>query len=121
MHPTPISRPFHREGWVYELEVDGWRILAYKRGTHVQLVSRNNRNHTKRFPGIVAAIRELDPYEVVLDGEVAVFDRQLMSRFEWLRHRAAPGLATPPIFIAFEFPVARGKDLRERPLYVRRT
>jgi ATP-dependent DNA ligase len=28
MHPTLISRPFHREGWVYEEKYDGRRILA---------------------------------------------------------------------------------------------
>jgi bifunctional non-homologous end joining protein LigD len=120
MHPTLIARPFHREGWVYEEKVDGWRMLAYKRGHDVRLISRNGREHTKRFPGIVAAIRELDAPMLVLDGEVAVFDEKLLSRFEWLRHHAPPEVATPPIFIAFDCPVARGKDLRERPLYVRR-
>jgi hypothetical protein len=24
------AEPFHREGWVYEEKVDGWRLLAYK-------------------------------------------------------------------------------------------
>jgi hypothetical protein len=30
MAPTRVREPFHRDGWVYEKEVDGWRILAYK-------------------------------------------------------------------------------------------
>jgi hypothetical protein len=30
-------------------EVDGWRILAYKDGTGVRLVSRNGRDHTRRL------------------------------------------------------------------------
>ena len=29
-HPTLISRPFHRDGWVYEEKSDGWRMVAYK-------------------------------------------------------------------------------------------
>ncbi len=48
-HPTLIARPFHREGWVYEEKVDGWRMLGYKVGGTVKLVSRNGRDHTSRF------------------------------------------------------------------------
>jgi hypothetical protein len=28
MHPTLVAKPFHRDGWVYEEKVDGWRMLA---------------------------------------------------------------------------------------------
>ena len=30
MAPALVRSPFHREGWVYEEKVDGWRMLAYK-------------------------------------------------------------------------------------------
>jgi len=30
MAPTLVREPFHRDGWVYEEKIDGWRILAYK-------------------------------------------------------------------------------------------
>jgi hypothetical protein len=30
MQPTQVKQPFHRDGWVYEEKVDGWRMLAYK-------------------------------------------------------------------------------------------
>jgi ATP-dependent DNA ligase len=29
MIPTQVE-PFHRDGWVYEEKIDGWRLLAYK-------------------------------------------------------------------------------------------
>lgn len=29
MAPTLVFPPFHRDGWVYEEKVDGWRMLAY--------------------------------------------------------------------------------------------
>jgi hypothetical protein len=29
MAPTLVCEPFHREGWVFEEKVDGWRMLAY--------------------------------------------------------------------------------------------
>ena len=47
--PTLVRAPFHRDGWVYEEKVDGWRILAYKDGQRVRLVSRHGRDHTRHF------------------------------------------------------------------------
>jgi len=76
---------FHRDGWVYEGKVDGWRMLAYKDGVRVRLVSRNGRDHTRRFVGIAAAIAKLTVRPLVLDGEVAIFDQKLRPRFAWLR------------------------------------
>src|SRR5215831_11701603 len=87
MQPALVSRPFRRPGWVYEEKYDGWRLLAYKRGQCVQLVSRAGRDHTHRFPTLVAAIANLAPDTLVLDGEVCIFDQQLITRFEWLRER----------------------------------
>jgi bifunctional non-homologous end joining protein LigD len=85
MAPTLVRAPFHRAGWVYEEKVDGWRILAYKDGERVRLVSRNGRDHTRRFRDIAAAVAKLSARSLVLDGEVAIFDQQLRSRFDWLR------------------------------------
>lgn len=34
----------YRDGWIYEEKYDGWRMVAYKDGTHVQLVSRPHRS-----------------------------------------------------------------------------
>ncbi len=120
MQPTQIARPFHHEGWVYEEKVDGWRMLAYKIAGTVKLVSRNGRDHTGRFPAIVAALRKLDATALILDGEVAVYDAQLVSRFEWLRHASPSHLSILPLFMVFDCLQARGKDLRSQPLYVRR-
>jgi bifunctional non-homologous end joining protein LigD len=120
MHPTLVAKPFHHEGWVYEEKVDGWRMLAHKVGGTVKLVSRNGLDHTRRFPGLVAALRKLDANGLILDGEVAVYDAQLVSRFEWLRHASPPDLSTPPLFMVFDCLQVRGKDLRKEPLYVRR-
>jgi bifunctional non-homologous end joining protein LigD len=85
MAPTRVREPFHRDGWVYEEKIDGCRMLAYKDGRRVRLVSRNGRDHTRRFPDLAAAISKLSSRSLVLDGEVAIYDQQLRSRFDWLR------------------------------------
>jgi bifunctional non-homologous end joining protein LigD len=119
LQPT-LVQPFHRPGWVYEEKVDGWRIVAYKAGSSVRFVSRRGVDHTARFPGLTQAIAALPDTTLVLDGEVAVFDERLVSRFDLLSEPDAEVPTTPPVYIAFDVLHARGRDLRARPLEARR-
>ena len=102
MVPTLVLKPFHRDGWVYEEKVDGYRMVAYKERDRVRLVGRNGIDHAKRYPDVAAAIARLPAPTLVLDGELAVFDAQLRSRFDWLRHRQPTELAAPPVLIVFD-------------------
>ena len=120
MQPTLVSTPFHHEGWVYEEKYDGWRLVAYKRGRRVRLVSRLRRDQTERFPELAAAIASLRPATLILDGEVARFDETLVSRFEWLLHRIPDGVTTPTLYMAFDCLYAAGRDLRRLVLRARR-
>ena len=69
MAPRLVHAAFHRDGWVYEEKVDGWRMLAYKDGQRVRLVSRNGRDHTlgvhndARPNAVHAEIRRSTPYQ----------------------------------------------------------
>jgi bifunctional non-homologous end joining protein LigD len=121
MQPTLVRGPFSGGGgWVYEEKVDGWRIVAHKEGQRVRLVSRNGVDHTRRFADIAAAVAKLSARTLVLDGEVAVYDEQLRSRFEWLREPAPAAVATPPLFMVFDVLYHGGRDVTARPLRDRR-
>src|SRR4029450_11111673 len=96
MIASQIKQPFHRDGWIYEEKIDGWRMLTYKDGRTVRLESRNGVDHTRRFPDLAAAVAALPGRTLVLDGEVAIIDRQLQSRFDWLRDPDPEEVATPP-------------------------
>ena len=120
MIPTLVPKPFHRDGWVYEEKVDGYRMLAYKEGPHVRLVSRHGIDHAHRYPLVMAAVASLPAKTLVVDAELAVFDQQLRSRFDWLRHRQPAEVATPPVLIAFDVLYLKGRDLTKRPLRERR-
>jgi bifunctional non-homologous end joining protein LigD len=72
MQPELASEPFHREGWVWEEKYDGSRMIAFKDGPRVRLVSRSGVDHTARFPGIAAAVAGLLAPQLILDGEVCV-------------------------------------------------
>jgi bifunctional non-homologous end joining protein LigD len=58
---------------------------------------------------------------LILDGEVAIFDEQLVSRFHLLWDRVPDVPATPPMFMAFDCLYVNGRDLRSRPLHERRS
>jgi bifunctional non-homologous end joining protein LigD len=120
MGPTLVSKPFHRDGWVYEEKVDGYRFLAYRDRSRTRLISRNDVDHTARYPELAAAIDALPASSFVLDGELAIFDLQLRSRFDWLRQRPVDAVATLPVLIAFDLPYIRGRDLTQQPLRERR-
>jgi len=120
MHPTPVARPFHREGWINEEKYDGWRLVGYTSDGRAWLLSRNHRDHTRRFPALAAAIAALAPSTLILDGKVVIFDAQLISRFEWLRRRDPEAVATPPIYMVFDLLRTGSHDLRGEPLRTRR-
>jgi bifunctional non-homologous end joining protein LigD len=115
------SAPFQRPGWVYEEKIDGWRIVAYKDGANVRLIGRRGVDHRDRFPEIAAVIAALSATRLILDGEVAIFDEQLVSRFHLLWDRTPAVPATPPLFMAFDCLYVNGHDLRARPLHERRS
>src|SRR5207245_5726623 len=73
--------------------------------------SRNGVDHTRRYPDVAAAFAQLKPSTLVLDGELAVFDDQLRSRFEWLRDPDEPVVATPPVLIAFDVLYLKARDV----------
>ena len=115
MLATLVAEPFDRRGWVYEEKYDGDRILAYKEGARVVLLSRNGKDNTGRFPEIAAAIARLRPATLVLDGEVVVLDRKQVSHFQLLQQRSGE-----PLYAAFDCLFIDGKDLRHEPLSARR-
>jgi bifunctional non-homologous end joining protein LigD len=94
-------------------------MLAYRDGKRIRLVSRNGVDHTRRFPELAAAVGTLRSSSLVLDAEVAIFDRQLRSRFEWLREPVAD-VASPSLLMVFDLLYRAGHDLSRRPLRERR-
>jgi|SRR6516165_512597 len=54
--------------WLYEINFDGFRALAFKDRTDVHLVSRNNKAFD--YPLLLDALKKLPTDRVVLDGEI---------------------------------------------------
>jgi bifunctional non-homologous end joining protein LigD len=115
MLATLTAEPFDKNGWVYEEKYDGDRILAYKEDDRIRLLSRSAEDRTDKFPSIAEAIRGLAAASLLLDGEVVVFDKQGVSRFQLLQQGA--GKAAYAVFDCLFY---EGRDLRGESLAVRR-
>jgi bifunctional non-homologous end joining protein LigD len=115
MLATLVKEPFHQPGWIYEEKYDGYRILAYKEGPRVTLLSRNAKDRTDHFQSIALAVSALRHETLLLDGEVVAFDRRGVSRFQLLQN-----LAGNQHFAVFDCLYVDGRDLRGQPLRSRR-
>lgn len=115
MLATLVAQPFHEPGWVYEEKYDGIRILAYKEGAKVTLLSRNDKDRTHSFPTITRMIGTLKPTTVLLDGEIIALDRHKISRFQLLQRGSGRTR-----YAVFDCLYVSGRDLRKEPLSSRR-
>jgi bifunctional non-homologous end joining protein LigD len=115
MLATLVREPFHRPGWTYEEKYDGFRLLAYKEGRHVRLLSRNDIDRTAGYPDVAQAVGRLPARTLLLDGELVAFDRRGVSRFQLLQKGTAPRA-----YEVFDCLYDDGRDLRRAPLAARR-
>src|SRR4051812_2155985 len=102
--------------WEYELKLDGYRIEAIKHSGQVTLFSRNNKNLTNRYPGIVDACGDL-PNGTILDGELVALDETGRPSFNRLQNAS---VITPVVYFAFDLLRLSGRDLMQKSLRERR-
>ena len=114
--------------WQYEPKWDGFRCLAFRDRTKVDLQSEAGKPLTRYFPELAAALAKLKATKFVLDGEIVIpldgglsFDQLLMrihpsaSRVEKLSRE------TPCVYIVFDLLAdSDGKSLTKLPLEQRR-
>ena len=68
MAATLTQERFGGPGWIFERKFDGIRLLAFKEGADVRLLSRNRL--PQHIPKLADAIARLPPKELILDGEI---------------------------------------------------
>src|SRR6266550_4415076 len=114
--------------WQYEPKWDGFRCLAFRNRSYLELQSKSGQSLTRYFPELVAALLRLKAKQFVLDGEIIIpIDRG--SSFDDLLMRIHPAQSrieklskeTPARLLVFDLLVdAGGKLLTAEPLKVRR-
>jgi len=115
---------------VYELKLDGVRILAEKHGDEVRLFYRKGRTATAAYPEIVRALKALPPAHLVLDGELVAYDEQGRPDFQRLAQRFSISRSdeirramqtTVVSYVAFDLLALEGLSLLALPLVTRKS
>ena len=104
--------------WIYELKLDGYRAIAFKRNGAVHLRSRNDNDFAVRYRGVVVALQAL-PDDSVIDGEVVAFDEHGRPSFSALQNYGPA--SAPVVYYLFDVMVLAGRDVMREPLATRRT
>lgn len=129
MLATAAERPFSRDGWIFELKYDGYRLLAEREAGEAHLRSRAGHDLTVTFPEIARAVRGLPYRGLILDGEVVVHDAEGMPSFSRLQRRGRllnrldalrAAAEAPAVLYAFDLLALEGFDLRGLPLLERK-
>jgi len=93
MAATLTQERFAGPEWIFERKLDGIRLLAFKNGSDIRLLSRNRL--PQELPAIRDAIARLPPDDLILDGEVTWDMRPLgyhVFDIMWLDGRDVTGL-----------------------------
>ncbi|HSM15659.1 MAG TPA: DNA ligase D [Gemmatimonadales bacterium] len=122
--------PFTKPDWVFELKLDGYRIVAGLDQGAAMLRTRAGRDTTDSFPEIARAVAALPFRRLVLDGEVVALDAEGRPSFQRLQQRARltrpldvkrAAVAIPATYFVFDLLGFEDFDLRPLPLEVRKS
>jgi bifunctional non-homologous end joining protein LigD len=69
MAATLTRERFEGPEWVFERKLDGIRVIAYRNGPDVRLLSRNQLPQDHHYPAFARAVAALPVESVILDGE----------------------------------------------------
>lgn len=118
-------RPPEGDDWGYEVKWDGYRLAAHlEPGGKVRILTRRGHDWTERFPSIAAALVELGPETMILDGEGVFLDSQGRADFGALQTalggRGGKRHSSSIIYYAFDVLYLDGYDTRMLSLIERR-
>jgi|PersoiStandDraft_1058852.scaffolds.fasta_scaffold06212_2 bifunctional non-homologous end joining protein LigD len=117
---TLAAEPPLGDGWLHEIKLDGYRILASLGGGKARLFTRNGKDWTDRLEPIGAAVEGLSAREVLLDGEVVVLSPDGRTSFNGLQNIQSRKNRNDLVYFVFDLLHLDGRDLTKRPLEERK-
>src|SRR4051812_13463894 len=103
--------------YLYELKWDGFRIISYVQKGKAKMDSRSALNYTHKYPVVAKALAALK-HDVILDGEVVVFNEDGLPDFDALQ--LYDGHDSPITYCVFDILWLDGYDLKSLPLTKRK-
>lgn len=107
------------EDWIFETKYDGYRILAKIHNKKVKLLTREEKDWTKKFPIIKEEAEKLKVRNVILDGEMVV-ERGGVSIFQELQNIEKTGDDSNLYYYVFDILYLNDKNLTKLPLFERK-
>lgn len=107
-------------GWLSEIKFDGYRLLAFKDGGAVRLVTRNGLDWTHRLRPLAAAVAKISPRTALLDGELVALQADGITSFPDLQAALSSERTETLVFYVFDLLHFEGRDLRSEPLHARK-
>lgn len=118
MAATLTQERFTGPDWMFERKLDGIRLLAFKEGSTVRLLSRNRL--PQNLPSVNAAVAALPVPNAILDGELTWADGLAYHVFDVMWIDGRPVTALPLVdrrailtALPFEAPIARVAELTD--------
>lgn len=118
MLATLVDDPFDRPGWLYEIKWDGYRAVAFRNKSRLDLKSRNDKDFGEKFYPVYEALKQWK-VDAVLDGEIVVVDRTGRANFGDLQNWRSEADGTLRYYV-FDILWYKGYDLRHLPLQDRK-
>ena len=112
--------PADTSDWIWELKLDGYRLLARVEAGKAQLFTRNGKDWTARMPRLAEAVASLPLESGWIDGEVLMPDGEGVPDFQALQNAFDSEATDALVLYMFDLPFANGHDLRSLPLVERR-
>ena len=72
--PVRKAAPPSGPDWIHEVKFDGWRVQLHKDGHSAVVLSRNNRDLTRRFRSVRDSLLALPAPSAIIDGELVDCD-----------------------------------------------
>jgi bifunctional non-homologous end joining protein LigD len=111
------GKAFSKSNWIYELKLDGYRVIAGKAKEKAELFSRRGNDYSKKYHLIADEVSQLNA-RFVLDGEVCYMDKNKNADFQKLQNNEHE--QDKLHYYVFDLLWLNGHDLKHLPLTERK-
>ena len=109
---------FDDNDWLFEVKWDGYRAVAEVSKSGIRLYSRNGLSFAKAYAKVYEALKKIRK-QVILDGEIVVFDSSNKPNFQLLQNYTNNS-SHPIKYLVFDLLNVEGKDISGLPLLERK-
>jgi bifunctional non-homologous end joining protein LigD len=112
--------PIDPAEWIYEVKLDGYRLLTRIDSKDIQLFTRNGNDWSHKLPDLLKAIGKMRLKPGWLDGEIVVLDQNGVPDFQALQNAFDSARTQSICYFLFDLPFYDGYDLRPSSVVERR-